>query len=93
MRVHGTGYPISRRLSTALRNRDSALRAVYGSGFKALSLQLSLLNESRALSGSSLSPLRAAQEALIEIEIAIGIEIENSSAIQVSSSGGSPAGC
>jgi hypothetical protein len=40
---------------------------------------------------SSVSALRAAQQAPIEIEIEIGIE--NSSTIQVSSSGGSPAGC
>jgi hypothetical protein len=44
------------------------------------------------LASSSVSALRAAQQAPIEIEIEIGIEIENSSTIQVSSSGGSPAG-
>jgi hypothetical protein len=46
-----------------------------------------LLNESRALSGSSLSPLRAEQEAPIEIEIQIQIQIEYFSATQVSGLG------
>jgi hypothetical protein len=67
----------------------SLARTVRGMGCEVQGFEFatSLLHELNALSDSFLSPLRAAQEALIKIGIEIGIEIENFSATQVSGLG------